>query len=62
MWKLITAKTPIMFLEATSAFANQIARVTTTAKNTNPARQGSINATLGECFEIDGQQNTLVER
>ena len=60
MWKLTIAKTPIMFLEATSAFSNQIARVTTTARNTKRARQGSINATLGECL-VDGQQNPLVE-
>ena len=60
MWKLTTAKTPIMFLEATSALCNQIARVTTTAKNTKRALQGSINAILGECL-VDGQQNPLVE-
>jgi len=53
VWKLITAKTPIMSLEATSAFSNHIARVTTTAKNTKRARQGSINATLALAEELE---------
>lgn len=53
VWKLTTAKTPIMFLEATSALCNQIARVTTTAKNTKRALQGSINAILALAEELE---------